>query len=60
MAFEAETQDYTVTSNPKMGTQVVVVADASDGAGAAPVRARFRGYRSFEVELTSRDCGRRS
>jgi hypothetical protein len=42
----AETADYTVTSNPRMGRQIVLAA-----AGDAPVVARFVGYRSFDVVL---------
>lgn len=53
VAFEAETKDYTVTSNPQMGTQVVIVADTSAVASGTPVRARFRGYRTFEVDLVA-------
>jgi hypothetical protein len=49
VAFRAESNDYTVTSNPNMGVQVVVVADSA--ASGAPQRVRFRGYRSFEVDL---------
>ncbi len=62
---EAETANYTVTSNPKMALQVVVEAEAggTEGGGAAeldagasssrtaPRRVRFRGYRPFEVDL---------
>jgi hypothetical protein len=74
VAFGAETEDYTVTSNPKMALQLVLMAagNAADSAaadtasvppGEAPrarrtgeqrtQRVRFRGYRSFEVELST-------
>jgi hypothetical protein len=75
VAFGAETEDYTVTSNPKMALQLVLMgaANAADSAAAdttaaAPQgevpharstagqrtqRVRFRGYRSFEVELST-------
>ena len=72
IAFGAETKDYTVTSNPKMALQLVLMtaadsaagntaadsarADTTDSAGdvranPATQRVRFRGFRSFEVEL---------
>ena len=46
--FRASTSAYTVTSNPAMATQVVVRA-----AGAATVRARFGGFRSFALDFVS-------
>jgi hypothetical protein len=83
VAFGAETEDYTVTSNPKMALQLVLMAaantdttaTAADSAAADPdttaaapqaevpharstaehgtQRVRFRGFRSFEVELST-------
>jgi hypothetical protein len=72
VAFGAETKDYTVTSNPKMALQLVLMAagnadtaaTAADSAAAdtnaalphaehRTQRVRFRGYRSFEVELST-------
>lgn len=46
--FAAETSEYTVTSNPNMARQVVLVAAPEVDA---PVRARFAGFRTFEIEL---------
>jgi len=60
VAFGAETESYTVTSNAQMGLQLVLMAAADSAAadtlGGAPEagttqRVRFRGYRNFEVEL---------
>jgi hypothetical protein len=60
VAFVAETESYTVTSNAQMGLQLVLEA-AADSAVADPPgaptaagvtrRVRFRGYKNFEVEL---------
>jgi hypothetical protein len=53
VAFGAETKDYTVTSNPKMALQLVLMA-AGDSAAVDTTEAqlvRFRGFRNFEVEL---------
>jgi hypothetical protein len=57
VVLEAETKDYTVTSNPQMGAQVVIVADSTATASGAPVRARFRGYRTFEVDFVPAGAG---
>jgi hypothetical protein len=47
--FRATTADYTVTSNPGMATQVVL--RARPDAGRGPVRARFGGFRRFDLEF---------
>ena len=52
--FRAETEDYTVTSNPRMALMVVVQAREE----AAPVLARFGGFRAFAVELASPEVAR--
>jgi hypothetical protein len=46
--YAAATENYTVTSDPRMARQVVL--EAADAAG--PIRVRFAGYRRFELELT--------
>lgn len=49
--FGAQTEDYTVTGNANMGTQIVLAA--RPGAAAdGPVRVRFVGFRPFAVDLT--------
>ena len=48
----AQTDDYTVTSNPQMASQVVVGARGE--AGGAPVRVHFRGFRSFALDFQPR------
>lgn len=52
--FRAETADYTVTSNPRMGVMTVVRARED----AAPVRARFGGFRPFALEFASPEAAR--
>lgn len=57
--FRASTDDYTVTSNPAMATQVVARARA-DGPGDGPtVRVRFTGFRSFELDFVRPSAGPR-
>ncbi|MGQ0720109.1 MAG: hypothetical protein ACT4PE_00905 [Candidatus Eiseniibacteriota bacterium] len=55
--FAAETADYTVTSNPQMARQVVL--SAAPGA-TSRVRARFVGFRSFEVDVDPPGTTRRN
>ncbi len=52
--FRAETAGYTVTSNPRMGTMVVVRARED----VAPVRVRFGGFRQFALDFASPDAAR--
>ncbi|HMB71192.1 MAG TPA: hypothetical protein VKU85_17915 [bacterium] len=48
--YGAQTEDYTVTGNPNMRTQIVLAA--RPGAAAdGPVRVRFVGFRPFAVDL---------
>jgi hypothetical protein len=49
---QARTDDYTVTSNPQMASQVIVGARAE--AGGDPVKVRFRGYRDFALYFQPR------
>ena len=49
VAFRAESPNYTVTSNPRMGTQVVLVP--ARAATGERVRARFSGFHTFEIEI---------
>lgn len=49
--FEASTDDYTVTSNPNMGRQIVLMAGGAGTAIEHPLRVRFVGYQSFAVDL---------
>jgi hypothetical protein len=61
--LSATTDDYTVTGNPRMGTQVVLRPTAEALArGGGRVRVRFVGYRSFALDFvppaaTLRDPG---
>jgi hypothetical protein len=50
VVFAAETVDYTVTSNPQMARQVVLMAPA-------PLHARFVGFKAFEVDVISQPAG---
>ena len=62
MAFGAETRNYTVTSNPKMALQLVLMATENADSAAADTTAalvRFHGYRNFEV-LLAKPSGRAS
>jgi hypothetical protein len=49
VSFQARTENYTVTSNPKMAVQAVV--RARDGEGSGPVRARFTGFHAFQLDF---------
>jgi hypothetical protein len=49
--FQAETIDYTVTSNPAMAKQIVARARAGEAGDAPTVRVRFGGFRSFELDF---------
>jgi len=48
--FGAQTEDYTVTGNPNMGTQIVLAARPGAAAGG-PARVRFVGFRPFAVDV---------
>jgi hypothetical protein len=50
--LRVRTDDYTVTSNPQMASQVVVCARGA--TGGEPVRVHFRGYRNFVLDFLPR------
>jgi hypothetical protein len=50
--FRATTEDYTVTSNPMMGTQLVVGVRGS--RTDPPRRIRFSGVHTFELDFLPR------
>jgi hypothetical protein len=50
--FQATTSDYTVTSNPGMGTQLVV--SVRGNRADPPRRIRFIGFRTFELDFVPR------
>jgi len=58
--FRAHTDDYTVTSNPAMATQVVARARAGGPDDGATVRVRFTGFRSFELDFVRPSADPRS
>jgi hypothetical protein len=49
VVLRAETRDYTVTSDPRMAVQVVLVP-APENAGER-VRVRYSGFHAFELDL---------
>jgi len=53
VVFRASTENYTVTSNPRMATQLVARAtgDDPDVRRGSPVRVRFAGFRSFQLDF---------
>jgi hypothetical protein len=51
VVYRAETRDYTVTSNPQMGVQLVL--RAKRGAAPNAPRIRFVGFRNFEIRLSA-------
>ncbi len=50
--LQVRTDDYTVTSNPQMASQIVVCARGV--TGGEPVRVHFRGYRNFALDFLPR------
>jgi hypothetical protein len=49
--FEAHTERYTVTGNPRMARQVVLRAAGGDSPDASPVRVRFVGFHRFALDF---------
>jgi hypothetical protein len=49
VVLRAETRDYTVTSDPRMAAQVVLVP-APESTGER-VRVRYSGFHAFELDL---------
>jgi hypothetical protein len=47
--FWAQTENYTVTSNPHMANQLIVGLEPR--MGPSPVRVRFQGMRQFELDF---------
>jgi hypothetical protein len=56
-SFRAVTQDYTVTSDPRMAGQVVLAARAHAGPPGGTVRVRFGGFHRFALDVRVPDGG---